>query len=436
MRLASLLGIVTACQYTPPRGADDEQTPDAAIDDGPSVRRLVPSNHADTSPLEAADLPDLVMDHVDVEDPSTVWRIYTDTGLIEHEVAGANAFAVYRAASIGPDEATKLLLVHAGPYAVLYVRRFEVAVNVSLEGYGSRPLIVIAQDGILVRGEIDFSGGLVSPSAPSSMFDPRIGGPGGGDGGFNNKPASTFIPARGCGGGTALAGIAAGGEAVAGGGGGGGGAAGAKGGDRQGTNDLGGTGGLACMTAALIPLVGGGGGGAGDFGDDGGHGGAGGGALQLTSLTSITIEGVIDAGGKGGRGSFIVATQGGGGGGAGGGVLLEAPSVTLAANAVIAANGGGGGSGRTNLSGQQGTLTTQPAAGGTGSGAPGVDGRGGNGGALTAAATAGDDHDPGGGGGGGAPGVIRFNTDPDMLLVDSTTILSPQPTDGLVAYDN
>lgn len=393
----------------------------------PPCSAIVPSNHADTAPLDDAELPDLILDGRDQDATTTVWRIYTDTGYIEHGLTGSDALAPYRAPGQGEDPATHLTFLHVGAtMAVLFVDRLVIAPQVRFEGYGTRALIVIARGAIEVDGEIDFSAGWIAPGSPGNLVDVTRGGPGGGDGASHGVAERI---AGGCGGGSTGGG--GDGDDGSGGGGGGGGLAGGKGGDKAAPSDVGGSGGGACLTPELIPLLGGGGGGAGDIAGGGGDGGGGGGAIQLTSLVSIRVAGIIDVGGKGGR-AQLLNDEGGGGGGAGGGILLEAPSVTID-RAVLVANGGGGGSGRVaDNHGQQGALSTTPADGGLGSGGGGADGRGGNGGAGMTAATAGDDHNPGGGGGGAAAGVIRINTDGGASTVDA--VISPTFTSGLLIH--
>jgi hypothetical protein len=101
------------------------------------------------------------------------------------------------------------------------------------------------------------------------------------------------------------------------------------------------------------------------------RGGGGGGALQLVSRTSVTLQGTarVNVGGGGGGGGSGHASSGGAGGGGGGNILIEAPVVTSATQSIVAANGGGGGACE-GTNGQDGALSTAPAAGGTRAGAP------------------------------------------------------------------
>lgn len=427
-RLALLLG---GCGFSASLGSHSGDDGGVTSDTPGGGGALVPSNVTDTSGLDDADLPDLILDDVDPDAGPCAWRIYTDTGQIEHGVAGVDMFATYRAPGLGEDATTHLTFAHIGStMAVLYVDQLVVRAPVRFEGYGPRSLIILAKGTIDVQGELDFSAGFVAPGSADSSVDFAKGGPGGGDGGTNDQLGTVVdMPAGGCGRGTTGGG--GGGDDGSGGGGGGGGLVGQKGGDKAAPSDVGGPGGAACLTPALIPLLGGAGGGAGDVDGGGGEGGGGGGAIQLTSLASISITGIIDVGGKGGRAQQL-NDEGGGGGGAGGGILVEAPTVTIE-GAVLAANGGGGGSGRELNHGAQGTLTTAPANGGLGSGGSNNDGRGGNGGAGSIAATAGDDHNPGGGGGGGAVGVIRINTDSGAAM-GTAGVISPPLTTGTVIY--
>ena len=145
---------------------------------------------------------------------------------------------------------------------------------------------------------------------------------------------------------------------------------------------------------------------------DGGRAGSSGGGLVISSITSITINGVIHAGGAGGRGQLVRHRHGGGGGGSGGLIELEAEGLIVSDGAVLAANGGAGGGGSNDvldddavLNGRDSTLDAEPALGGTGDGS----GSGGFGGSLNLGQDS-DGHtgDRGGGGGGGSVGYIMF----------------------------
>lgn len=98
----------------------------------------------------------------------------------------------------------------------------------------------------------------------------------------------------------------------------------AAGGGGNGTAGASTKGGLAYVGSTLV--------GGGRGGDVTHGGGAGGGAIQLVSTASISVLGAIDASGGGANAS--------GGGGAGGTVVLESPSVAVSGQ--IGANGGAG----------------------------------------------------------------------------------------------
>jgi hypothetical protein len=145
-----------------------------------------------------------------------------------------------------------------------------------------------------------------------------------------------------------------------------------------------------------------------------------GGAVYLIAGRSITIEGTIDASGGGGPGGvrrMELIAHGGGGGGSGGLIALDAPSVMLSASARLAANGGGGGGGAVDVvdgyAGQAAQLSMDgfPAPGGNG--ATAAAGSGGSGEDRNGVAGPGAqavENIAGGGGGGGGGGFIRVYT--------------------------
>ena len=203
----------------------------------------------------------------------------------------------------------------------------------------------------------------------------------------------------------------------------------APGGSFGGRGGTGGTGSIPVSPTrgsnALVPLLGGTPGGAVISTGRTAEGGGGGGAIQLVGCGSVSIRGVVAAVGAGGEWYGTAANAGGGGGGAGGGVLIDAASIEL--SGFISANGGGGASGTVNdparlgRSGQPGTLTLEPAAGGLG-----ASGSGGSGGSVRAAAQPGANL----GGGGGGVGRIRINTPAPPDLTEA--IISPAPSLGVV----
>jgi hypothetical protein len=133
-----------------------------------------------------------------------------------------------------------------------------------------------------------------------------------------------------------------------------------------------------------------------------GSGGDGGGAVYLVA-TSITIDGIVNASGASGTASRV-HNKGGGGGGSGGTIVFDAPAIVMTGQ--VFANGGAGGAGNdTNQPAADSSTAMSPAVGGIDTGS---DGNGGNGsvGSTFDGAIGGNGSDGGGGGGGGA-GMIR-----------------------------
>lgn len=271
--------------------------------------------------------------------------------------------------------------------AVFAARNIEADAAVEIDVVGQRPLVLLAQDSVTLRGPVSAihdsiynnqanAGGFSGPSTQ----DTKGLGPGGG--GPSNSSAGAggggFCGLGGLGGGSASGAIGAHGASYG--------------------------------TPTLIPLIGGSSGGRG-FSDSG----AGGGAVQVVAGTSIdvTATGVIHVGGAGGG-------WGSAGGGSGGAILLEAPDVTIAG--ILAANGGGGGGGTAN--GHNGTNASGDAnfaPGGTGSASTDS---GGNGAAANKI-----NGSPGGttgGAGGGGAGRIRINTSSGAATISGT--VSPSLT--------
>jgi hypothetical protein len=184
---------------------------------------------------------------------------------------------------------------------------------------------------------------------------------------------------------------------------------------------MGGAGGAASGTEALVPLRGGCSGSV-----------SGGGAVQLSSRTHIEVGNVIDVNGGVAQPDVDYVP----GGGAGGGILLEAPTVTLGTQAKLLANGGSGAS--CSFAGMQ-SETLSPAMGGTGSMyCP----AGGNGAAVGVAATNGGTAPYtnstsvtifAGGGGGGGLGRVRINTRDSMYTKANTAIEAAALTTGSLA---
>ena len=207
--------------------------------------------------------------------------------------------------------------------------RFELGPDANLTVTGSRPLVIVARDSIVVRPGARLSVGSSNDEAETACAADVLGAgarsgtsPGAGRPGVSGS--ATFNPDSGGGGGSYCGVGGAGGD----------GTGGATGGDP----------GAAVDPMGLVPIYGGspGGNGPGRVGE----GGAGGGALQL-SAREITIEGALVARGAGGLGGGIESggrLQGaGGGGGSGGAIHLEALTLTLAGTSMLDVRGGGGG---------------------------------------------------------------------------------------------
>lgn len=289
---------------------------------------------------------------------------------------------------------------------VLHVRRFEIAQGGTLGLYGSRALVVIAGEDVVVSGVIDASAGagVAGPGAYTGVGLPGTGAPG-------------QVPATG--------------NSDTGGGGGGHGTQGGRGGGAGCTGDVctvafGAGGGV--VNSGLVYLGGGGPGGLAPSRASciAGSGGAGGGAVLIysTRTIAVTATGRIEANGGGGAGGKFcpaVGTLAGAGGGAGGHVELMAPNVDIAGGGMVVANGGAGGGGSNNsgagadgAAGADGTdSVTVAASGGQGNGTGGTGGAGSIGGA---AGGAGQDvalgANAGGGGGGAGLIVIRHRGAP------------------------
>ncbi|MFT3698142.1 MAG: hypothetical protein QM831_33685 [Kofleriaceae bacterium] len=215
--------------------------------------------------------------------------------------------------------------------------------NGGVHGYGTKPLILVGVDGIVVDGVVDVSSSSTQGGAGTGTNACAAGGTG-----------STTS---------------------AGGGGGGFGTAGARGG-----NSASGSGGTAGATATAMFHA----------GCDGGttalgatKGGVGGGAVALISSETITFVASTSvrangAGGPGGAMNILNNPIGGGGGGAGGFILIDAPTINADNNVTLFANGGGGGAGgNSSQAGAPGNVST--AYNLTGRGGMSGGGRGGDG---------------------------------------------------------
>jgi hypothetical protein len=299
------------------------------------------------------------------------------------------------------DSGEPLPQVSGGPeVCVLHVDRFTLASGAGLRVIGVRPLVIVAEDAVVIDGVLDASAVGTTPGA---------------SGGRGGTAASPSLGEFGGGGGNASG-------AFRDGGGGGGGACGSGGNGGRGGAVTGGFGGAAHPADHVLePLTGGSGGGfARGAGARSGFGGAGGGAVQISSAVSITVRGAVLAGGGGGNGGLDNPTNygGGGGGGSGGSVLLEAPVLDFGPDATVwTSGGGGGGSGSIEGAGRSGTdgrTTGLRASGGTSGGAMYGAAGGGGGGGVTPAGAVGSSNPEatggnGGGGGGGVGCVVLRN---------------------------
>jgi hypothetical protein len=274
-----------------------------------------------------------------------------------------------------------------------------IEIGGKVTGHGSRPLVLLATNAIVVRGTID-----VASRTTASVV-----------GAGADAGCATGTPPGACGGGY-------------------GGSFGTRGGDGgRGQN------GSCGMTASMAPpavvatTVRGGCAGSAGSGPTPPAGGHGGGAVYLVAGSSIMLVGAtIDASGGGGIGGLTATGgDGGGGGGAGGLVALDAPTVTLDATTTIYANGGGGGGGAgTQTDGNPGGDPMQfnaPAQGGFGGAGCGtcMGGQGGNGAAGGSSVGTGSSLKNSGGGGGGGLGALRVFS--AHATIDATA-LSPSPS--------
>jgi hypothetical protein len=254
----------------------------------------------------------------------------------------------------------------------------------SLKASGSRPLVIVATETLIVTGVIDVAshriGSVQGPGAPWS--------------GCAAFPVTAGASTLGAGGG-----------------------AGASFGGAGGTGGQGGFagGGMAPPAGAAPTVLR-----AGCTGQTGGAGtssatlgGGGGGAIYLAAGTSMTFKGSgsINASGAGG---YPTAPHGGGGGGGSGGmIVLFGQTIEMVTGARIVANGGGGAGGAQLGSGGAGQEANPTTGLGGGVGGPGTGsgGNGGEGGSVSVVAQNGTaaSGDGGGGGGGGSVGYIQAN---------------------------
>lgn len=293
----------------------------------------------------------------------------------------------------------------SGPDLCL-VSRNSVAVAATgiIQASGSRALVLTAQQGFTLAGEIRAAATGITP------------GPGSGDFGDGGTAGSNSV--------------------------GGGGAGhrdeGGKGGDASALT--GAPGGASYSPTSFVPLLGGSAGGPG-VGMPAASGGGGGGALQLVACQQFVLTGSATAGGGGGRGgagvdaAAVTLPLGGAGGGSGGTILIEGDDVSIFGQAC--ANGGAGGGGGTKatspihpgISGQPGTDALCAASAASGGAAASPAGSGGSGGAadLTPGPGA-PSNGGGGGGGGGSAGTLGVRSCSSQTI--SGAVLTPSPVLG------
>jgi hypothetical protein len=286
-----------------------------------------------------------------------------------------------------------------GKYCVIAATT--LTINAALRATGTKPLVLLASDSIIVNQLIDVGSHRVPAEFIGAGADP------------------VFCPVG------ALPGTSAGG---AGGSFAGTGGSGGAGGD-------GGSGGLPASATTPITAFRGGCRGQDGNGPGKGVGGHGGGAVYLIAGNRISITGPgINAAGEGGTGGAVIANvSGGGGGGVGGMIGLDAPTITC--TGLILANGGGGGQGSGTINPGANGLDPagiNAASGGTSAlGGSGCGGNGGNGssgivggsGASGGAFQCGAPGGGGGGGGGGGAGIVKAPATADL-----GTQLSPMAT--------
>lgn len=273
-----------------------------------------------------------------------------------------------------------------GKYCVIAATT--LTINATLRATGTKPLVLLASDSIIVNQLIDVG----SHRKPTESI------------GAGADPGTCVA--------SALPGASAGGA--------GGGFAGTGG--SGGTGGDGGSGGLPASAMTPITALRGGCRGQDGNGPAHGVGGHGGGAVYLIAGNRISITGPgINAAGEGGTGGAPIATSavmsGGGGGGAGGMIGLDAPTIT--GTGLLLANGGGGGQGSgTAVPGAAGLDPAGISAAGGGTLQLGGSGCGGNGGDGSSGSVAGSGTSGGafqcgapggggGGGGGGGAGIIK-----------------------------
>jgi hypothetical protein len=371
--------------------------------------------------------------------PSAAHTFNTDSGLLDGARLPAGCVFVTEV------EAPRQYGLDSFQVGLLAVRNLTIAQGAVLRVQGSKPLVLIAAQDLLVDGTLDGSG------------HGRVAGPGGLSVGEGVGLSGTYIDgdrepiipyyelpgAHSSGGGGAHVSPGAPGTGCF---------------YRQ-TQRPGGVGGKAYYYWDYrnpIPVRGGTAGGRGGISppfdrvfEPCGAGGGGGGGLQLAAnrLFRVGSQGKVLANGGGGLAGCVSYPNsgnyggGGGGGGAGGGIYVEASTLVVERGGVVAANGGGGGGGSNpylaGQDGEDGQASTAPAKGGTG-GAETMNtydyediqvvlraGPGGNGASREATeATSAPEVVNNTGGGGGGLGMIILRA--WMMHVDPESVISPR----------
>lgn len=310
-------------------------------------------------------------------------------------MAPASLTPVTFPAPVTIDTSNPLICTVCGPYCV--IAGTTLTVNATLRATGTRPLVLLASNSIIVNQLIDVGSHRLPAESLGAGADPvacLAGAPPGTNGG---GAGGSFAGSGGMGGAAD------------------------------------GPGGVPASAATpFAPLRGG------CRGQDGngtgkGTGGHGGGAVYLVAGSRIDITGPgINAAGEGGTGGAVVSgvPSGGGAGGSGGMIGLDAPTITC--TGLLLASGGGGGQGSgTSATGSTGLDPTgvNAAGGGTpamrGSACGGNGGDGSSGLAAGAGASAGAPVCPGAGagGGGGGAGIIKA-----PVTLAAGTPMSPSAT--------
>jgi hypothetical protein len=266
------------------------------------------------------------------------------------------------------------------PYAddsICMIAGRTIDISGKLTATGSRPLVMVALESLVISGTIDVASHGTTRGAgaqPAGCVDPEIAdmGDGGAGGSFGGRGGA--------------GGICDGGDSCF-----------------TPTGTVPGPQPAAAVTASEFR--------GGCRGGDGtsGAAGEGGGAVYLIA-SSIAIDGTVNASGASGARSRL-NNKGGGGAGSGGMIILDAPAIVMTGE--VFANGGAGGAGNDNNEPAADPLRAMSAAEG------GVDNGGGGEGGDGSAGDAVDGHDggnggDGGGGGGGGAGVIRVYSSGDV----------------------